>query len=311
MKLIQLDQRTPEWHAWRAGVIGGSDAAAVMGVSKWTTIHKLWEQKTGRRGPTPDNPAMARGREMEDEALQAWSYHTGEIASPVCVEHEEISFVGASLDGMTFDGSLIVEIKCPGEKAHQETAETRKVPVYYWPQVQHQLACLPEAEMLHYWSYRPGHREPGILIEVRRDQAYIDMMLEKEAAFWEAVKTDTPPAGDAFLAAEAIYLRFLEEADEIEAHLKEAKEDLIAAVPKGEKKAVGVGLSVSHAEKKGAIDYKTALTRLTEELMSMELPPEAMDLVSKMANDGPMLEAFRKKGSTYWDVRRTSSKGGE
>lgn len=303
MKLIQLDQRTPEWHAWRAGVIGGSDAAAVMGVSKWTTIHKLWEQKTGRRGPTPDNPAMARGRELEDEALQAWSYRTGEIASPACVEHEEISFVGASLDGMTFDGGLLVEIKCPGEKAHQETVETRKVPDYYWPQVQHQLACVPEAEMLHYWSYRPGHSEPGVLIEVKRDQAYIDDMLEKEARFWECVKNGTPPSGDAFAEMEKIYLAALAEQDEVTERLKALKEDLLATIPKGSKKVEGTGLSVSHVEKKGAMDYKAALEHAIDRLLRLELPPEAQEVLESLEN-GIGLEAFRKKGSSYWDIRR-------
>lgn len=303
MKLINLEQRTEAWHAWRAGIIGGSDAAAIMGVSKWITIHKLWEQKTGRRGPTPDNPAMARGREMEDEALQAWSDYTGEIASPACVEHEEYSFIGASLDGMTFDGRLLVEIKCPGEKAHQETVATHKVPDYYWPQVQHQLACVPEAEVLHYWSYRPGHPEPGVLIEVKRDQAYIDDMLEKEARFWGCVKNDTPPSGDAFAEMEKIYLAALAEQDEITERLKALKEDLLATIPKGIKKIEGVGLSVSHVEKKGAMDYKTALEYVIDKLLRLELPPEAQEVLESFEN-GIGLETFRKKGSSYWEIRR-------
>lgn len=308
MKLVQLDQRTPEWHAWRAGVIGGSDAAAVMGVSRWDTAHSLWEKKTGRRGPTPDNPAMARGREMEDEALQAWSSYTGEMAHPVCVEHEKLDFVGASLDGATFDGGLIVEIKCPGERAHQETHETRAVPAYYWPQVQHQLACVPEAEMLHYWSYRPGHAEPGILIEVARDQAYIDQLLEREAAFWESVKNDTPPAGDAFLAAEAIYLRLLAEAEEAEWQLKAAKEALIASIPEGETKAVGLGVSVSLTEKKGSLDYKAALEHTLDWMLKRpDISPTVQQFLESL-EAGFGLETFRKKGSTYWDVRQ--KKGG-
>jgi putative phage-type endonuclease len=302
MKLIELDQRTQSWHAWRARIIGGSDAPVIMGVSKWSTPHKLWGQKTGRVPPTPDNPAMARGREMEGEALQAWSRYVGEVASPACVEHETLDFVGASLDGMTFDGSLIVEIKCPGERAHRETLESRAVPAYYWPQVQHQLACVPEAEVLHYWSYRPG-MEP-VLVEVRRDQSYIDTLLEKEAVFWECVKNDVPPAGNRFLEAEQVYLRVLQEAEEVERRLKEAKADLIAAIPEGESKAQGMGVVASLVEKKGSVDYKTALLTVLEELEA-ERPslPAGIQAIMDGLWSGSYLEGFRKTGTSYWDVR--------
>ena len=304
MKIVtSFDQRTPAWHAWRDGIIGGSDAPAIMGVSPWTTIHKLWELKTGRREPQRDNPAMARGRAMEDEALEAWSAHTGEFAAPICVQHEEFAFVGASLDGATFDGGLLVEIKCPGEKDHGSAAETGQVPAKYWPQVQHQLACVPEAEMLHYWSYRPMHATPHVLIEVKRDQAYIDDMLEREILFWEAVKGDYPPAGDAWADAEALYLLALDEAESADERLKAAKADLLAAIPEGTQKLDGQAVSAALVEKKGSLDYKALFEKTLEELRYIEgLPSAARELLDAMESGG--MEAFRKKGSTYWDVRR-------
>jgi len=303
MKIVTLDQRTPAWHAWRAGIIGGSDAPAIMGVSPWTTIHKLWEMKTGRRGGPPDNPAMARGRAMEDEALAAWVAHTGEIATPICVQHEALDFVGASLDGATFDGGLLVEIKCPGEKDHAAAAETGQVPAKYWPQVQHQLACVPEADMLHYWSYRPTHKTPHVLIEVKRDQDYIGELLEKERSFWESVKGDYPPSGDTWAYAEARYIAALEAADEANQRLKEAKAQLIETIPKGMKKMDGSALSASLVEKQGSLDYKGAFERTVEELQSLDgLPPAALEILEVMTQGG--LNAFRKKASSYWDIRR-------
>lgn len=303
MKIIQLDQRTPAWHSWRAGIIGGSDAPAIMGVSPWTTIHKLWELKTGRREPSPDNPAMARGRAMEPEALEAWSAHTGELAIPMCVQHEELEFVGASLDGATFDGGLLVEIKCPGEKDHEFAAETRKVPRKYWPQNQHQMACVREAEVLHYWSYRPRHATPRVLIEVRRDQAYIDDMLDKENRFWEAVKGDYPPAGDAWAAAESVYLQAFEEAETAKKQLGVAKADLIATIPAGLEKQDGKALSATWVEKKGSLDYQKAFSNLIESLRQFkDLPPGALELLEYAETNG--LELFRNKGSSYWDIRR-------
>lgn len=302
MKLITLDQRTPEWHAWRANIIGGSDAPAIMGVSPWSTAHKLWLQKTGQAGPKEDNPWMARGREMEDEANAAWQVYTGEVASPCCVEHEEFDFVGASLDGATFDGGLLLEIKCPGEKDHASAVATGQVPAKYWPQVQHQLACVPEAEVLHYWSYRPGHETPGKLIEVRRDPAYIEDMLKKEAAFWQCVKTGTPPSGDAWATAEALYVAATQRLDEAKTEVDDLKKDLLALIPKGNKKWDGSLVSATWTEKAGSVDYKSAFERFVEALLDRSDLPDAIRKEVEVMATKDALDSFRKKGSTYWTL---------
>ena len=36
-----------EWHAWRSQGIGGSDVAAVLGLSQWTSPYSLWAEKVG------------------------------------------------------------------------------------------------------------------------------------------------------------------------------------------------------------------------------------------------------------------------
>lgn len=45
--------------------IGGSCLAAILGVSPWESPYERWLKLTGKVGPTPDNPAMARGRKWE------------------------------------------------------------------------------------------------------------------------------------------------------------------------------------------------------------------------------------------------------
>lgn len=300
MQIITLDQRTPEWHTWRSGIIGSSDAPAIMGVSPWSTVHKLWELKTGRREPQPDNPWMARGRAMEEDALEAWSEFTGETVIPMCVRHEGLPFVGASLDGATFDGALLLEIKCPGEKDHAAACATGAVPKKYWPQVQHQLACVPEADLLHYWSYRPDHAEPRKLIEVRRDQAYIDDLLERETRFWEAVQGDYPPAGDAWEAAEQVFVAALDDSEEAEARLKDAREHLLELIPQGITKQDGALVSASLTERAGNYDYKAAFNWLAEELSKVEAQnPAVADILTQLA-----LQAFRKKATKAWYIKR-------
>lgn len=48
--MIQLASRE-EWLATRSGRIGGSDAAAILGMNPWKTNVQLWEEKAGIRQP--------------------------------------------------------------------------------------------------------------------------------------------------------------------------------------------------------------------------------------------------------------------
>ena len=53
----------------RSRFLGGSDAAAVMGVSPWNTPVELWELKTGRKRKNPEDPIrkkiLERGKKLE------------------------------------------------------------------------------------------------------------------------------------------------------------------------------------------------------------------------------------------------------
>lgn len=53
----------------RSTFLGGSDSAAVMGVSPYATPVELWQKKTGRASPEPIDPArdrrLARGHKLE------------------------------------------------------------------------------------------------------------------------------------------------------------------------------------------------------------------------------------------------------
>ena len=138
----------------RKNYIGASDAAAIMGVSPWTSIYQLWEDKLGLAPDRPDNYAMKRGRELEPVAREAYTLFTGNVVAPKQVFHAEIRFMMANFDGLSQDLSVAVEIKCPGEKDHG-LAKEGLVPEKYLPQLQHQLAVIGLDE-LDYFSYKDG-----------------------------------------------------------------------------------------------------------------------------------------------------------
>ncbi len=55
-----------EWLKWRMKGIGGSDVAAILGISKWKSALELWLEKTGQADDSfTDNEAMMWGRIME------------------------------------------------------------------------------------------------------------------------------------------------------------------------------------------------------------------------------------------------------
>lgn len=182
-------QGSAEWLAHRKNHLGASDAAIVMGVSPWNTPLQLWEQKLGYSQGPSETPAMRRGTEMEPFARLAFENETGIEVFPQVVYHPDHPFMMASLDGLSLDRKTAVEIKCPGASAHA-TAIAGKVPKYYMPQLQHQLACL-SLDMLYYFSF---DGEKGVNIEVQRDDEYIKALIEAESSFWGMVKTRTPPA---------------------------------------------------------------------------------------------------------------------
>ena len=55
-----------EWLERRRKTIGGSDAAGIVGLSKWASPFSVWADKTGRAAEKADTEAMRQGRDMED-----------------------------------------------------------------------------------------------------------------------------------------------------------------------------------------------------------------------------------------------------
>lgn len=56
---------SPEWWAARRGGLGGSEIAAVLGLSKWESRFSLWHRKAGEAGQQESNPEMEAGVRLE------------------------------------------------------------------------------------------------------------------------------------------------------------------------------------------------------------------------------------------------------
>lgn len=180
---IALKQRTREWRKWRHNGIGASDAPIIMGENPWKKSQELLREKRGPARDSKMNDAMTRGVKLEPQARRRYIARTENDVMPACLQSKQYPWLHASVDGISSNGKVIVEIKC-GESVYQHTSESGCVPDYYYGQVQHILA-VSGLTSIDFWCYLPYH--PELLIPVLRDEKYIIRLLVAEINFWTNV----------------------------------------------------------------------------------------------------------------------------
>lgn len=159
MNRIQLRQGSPEWIAWRRGGLGGSDIAAILGLSPYedATRESVFAAKVNGTEREP-NFAMRRGSNMEPHARFAYELRRGCSAPPVCVEMAGCDWARVSLDGLcTLGGqSWVLELKAPSWKTH-DLALAGIVPEHFEVQIQWQL-LVTGLDCCDYASFNPSSR---------------------------------------------------------------------------------------------------------------------------------------------------------
>lgn len=176
---VEQQQGSQEWHAWRRNGIGASDAPVIMGENRFKSRSSLFDEKIRNRRVRL-NDKMKEGTALEPEARKSFESELEVDVPPVCLESTKYPWLKASLDGLSLDGTVVVEIKC-GESSYDYVKKHGTVPRYYYGQLQHILA-ITGLPMIHFWNYRP-RREP-LRLEIKRDTEYISRLLAMEEAFW-------------------------------------------------------------------------------------------------------------------------------
>lgn len=187
MIIVDLPQGSEEWHKYRLFGIGSSDSASIMNLNKYQTIQDLYLKKTGQIPPhQEDSEATAHGIKNEDLVRQMINIETGSNYIPACIISSEYDFIRASLDGMNEDSTL--EIKCPFNK-HSYINQRKKIPDYYYTQVQHQL--LTTGYEIAYFTVWFEYKK--FTYKILRNEKFIHELKNRIINFWECVETNTPP----------------------------------------------------------------------------------------------------------------------
>ena len=256
--IIQLTQGSPQWHSYRLSRRNASESAAVLGLSPWMTPYQLWLVKTGRC-VTQVTQAMQRGTDMEPLARTAYEEQTGLIMQPLVLEAGDYS---ASLDGMTLDGDLLLEIKCPLRGTRSDLwhdVQGGLVPEHYALQVQHQL-MVAGADLAHLWVF---DGLGGILHAIERDESVMQRIRAGWENFQQYLSSDTPPPlndADTVLREDAPWSKaaraFTEAkraADLADAGLGKARDELVALACHPREQ--GAGVTVTRYWKAGNVAY--------------------------------------------------------
>ena len=128
-EIIDLEQGTDRWPAWRHEGIGASEASIVVGENPWKTSAELLAEKCGELGHTEENASMALGSAMEPQARVRFISKTGIFVEPACLQSRKFDWLKAGVDGISKDFQTVVEIKC-GRSVYKTTAQSRQTPFY-------------------------------------------------------------------------------------------------------------------------------------------------------------------------------------
>jgi putative phage-type endonuclease len=169
--------------------IGGSEAAAVLGLSPYTTPLQVYLQKRGEID-VPQNEAMLWGSLKEPIIRQQYAERTGRVVrTPEMLFHKQYPFILGNVDGVTDDGRL-VEIKTARMPDGWGESGSDEIPQPYFIQVQHYLAVteLPVADV----AVLIGSADFR-MYEIEADKEMQDLIIEGEVKFWENFLKQIPP----------------------------------------------------------------------------------------------------------------------
>ena len=157
-----------EWLEERRKSIGGSDAAAVIGMSRFASPYTVWMDKTGRLPDKEDTEAMRIGRDLEEYVAKRFEEASGKKVRRCNYIIRNPAYPWAHAD---------IDRRISSENAGLE-CKTTVTGLDRW-----YLAVLVFGR--GFFTYT-----------LERDEAEISALMEAEKLFWRCVEEDTPPTPD-------------------------------------------------------------------------------------------------------------------
>lgn len=183
-----------EWKALRSRYIGGSDAAAVVGMNAYVSPYSLWAEKTGSLPGFSGNLATEVGAYLEEFVARKFSEITGKK-----VRRANQSFLNsdypwaiANIDREIIGEDAGLEIKTT-DTMNLKKFRGGEYPANYYVQSVHYLAVTGRQRW--YLAVLIGNREFR-WFTIERDEAEIAALMSRRSGFLGARENGTPPEID-------------------------------------------------------------------------------------------------------------------
>lgn len=188
------DLKEEDWLSWRRRGIGGSDAAAILGISPFRTAYDLYADKLELPEALDDAGnwvALEMGHLLEDLVARLFERKTGLQVYQVkkMFQHPKYPFMLADVDyfvKLPKGETAILEIKTTNyhAKEHWWRDGREIVPAYYESQGRHYMTVMDLDQVFFCCLY--GNNEDEVIIrQIKRDDSYEDEMIYLEQDFWK------------------------------------------------------------------------------------------------------------------------------
>lgn len=193
-KISTLNMSREEWLSHRRKSIGGSDAAAIVGMNPWASPYSVWADKLGKLPEKDDTEAMRIGRDLEDYVAKRFTEATGKKVrrENAIIQHPFYPFAHANVDRVVIGEDAGLECKTT-RTLNVKQFHNGEYPEQYYAQCVHYMMVTGAAK----WYLAVLVLGEGFYWYcIERDEAEIEALANAEEELWYCVENNTPPATD-------------------------------------------------------------------------------------------------------------------
>lgn len=189
-RIPTINMTEKEWLAERRNTIGGSEAAAIVGLDPWNSPYTLWYKKKGCAEETT-SLAAEFGRFAEEFVAQRFEAETGKRVRKenAIIRNSDYPYAHANIDRRIVGENAGLECKTTSA-LNLKQFKNGKYPERYYVQCVHYMMVCGFERM--YLACLIGNNQFRIFV-IERDEEEISSLAEQEKEFFELLQGDAPP----------------------------------------------------------------------------------------------------------------------